>query len=202
MESSSASVSQILKKSSFSGQAPGAADEDIPVLQLYAPDYSEENAAVRRDRFMTKQHTISEKMQLYNCSTQGRIDELQRLLNEQNYSVTEEVSKEGHFWTVLHYASHYGHFKVLEFLVNHLEDNDNSFDILNMQTLEGKTPLFCAILSCDIKQAQLKKDIIKLLFDTGKIDLSLRKGSGEDLLDLAKRNQLYDFIVTSCLRED
>ena len=49
---------------------------------------------------------------------------------------------------------------------------------------------------------QKKKDIIKLLFDTGKIDLSLRKGSGEDLLDLAKRNQLYDFIVTQCLRED
>jgi hypothetical protein len=141
-------------------------------------------------------------MQLYNCSTQGRIDELQRLLNEQGYSATEEVSKEGHFWTVLHYASHYGHLKVLEFLVMHLEKNENCFDILNMQTLEGKTPLFCAILSCDIKQIQIKKDIIKLLFDTGKIDLSLRKGSGEDLLDLAKRNQLYDFIVGHCLRED
>ena len=48
----------------------------------------------------------------------------------------------------------------------------------------------------------MKKEIIKLLFDTGKMDLSLRKGSGEDLLDLARRNQLYDFIVTHCLRED
>ena len=112
------------KQQSISGQAPGAADEDIPVLQLYAPDYSEENAQARRERFMTKKHTISEKMQLYNCSTQGRIDELQRLLNEQGYSVTEEVSKEGHFWTVLHYASHYGHYKVLEFLVNYLDEND------------------------------------------------------------------------------
>ena len=65
--------------------------------------------------------------------------------------MTEEVSKEGHYWTVLHYASHYGHLKVLEFLVKHLENNNNSFEILNMQTLEGKTPLFCAILSCDIK---------------------------------------------------
>ena len=144
--------SEQLKNSAFSGQAPGGAEEDIPMLQLYAPEYSEENAASRRDRFMTKQHTISEKMQLYNCSTQGRIDELQRLLNEQGYSVTEEVSKEGHFWTVLHYASHYGHYKVLEFLVNYLDDNENCFEILNMQTLEGKTPLFCAILSCDIKQ--------------------------------------------------
>ena len=103
---------------------------------------------------------------------------------------------------MLHYASHYGHFKVLEFLVDYLESNENCFEILNMQTLEGKTPLFCAILSCDIKHLQTKKDIIRLLFNTGKIDLALRKGSGEDLLDLAKRNSLYDFIVTDCLRED
>ena len=118
------------------------------------------------------------------------------MLSELNFSATEEVSKEGHYWTVLHYASHYGHYSVLEFLVNYLEKKDDGFEILNMQTLEGKTPLFCAILSCDIKQIQVKKDIIRLLFETGKIDLSLRKGSGEDLLDLARRNQLYDFIVT------
>ena len=54
--------SEQLKNSAFSGQAPGGAEEDIPMLQLYAPEYSEEKAASRRDRFMTKQHTISEKM--------------------------------------------------------------------------------------------------------------------------------------------
>lgn len=73
------------------------------------------------------------------------------MLSELNFSATEEVSKEGHYWTVLHYASHYGHYAVLEFLVNYLEKKDDGFEILNMQTLEGKTPLFCAILSCDIK---------------------------------------------------
>lgn len=151
---------------------------------------------------MTKKHNISEKMELYNCSTQGKIDQLQKLLKEQGYSATEEVSKEGHFWTVLHYASHYGHYKVLEFLVEYIDSDENSFEILNMQTLEGKTPLFCAILSCDIKQIQTKKDIIRLLFDTNKMDLSLRKGTGEDLLDLARRNQLYEYIVQDCLRED
>ena len=35
-------------------------------------------------------------------------------------SVTEEVSREGHFWTVLHYACHYGHIEVLKFLLNYL----------------------------------------------------------------------------------
>ena len=66
------------------------------------------------------------------------------------YSVTEEVSKEGHFWTVMHYAAHYGHIKILEFLIEYLSTIENYHDILNLQTIEGKTPLFCAILSGDI----------------------------------------------------
>lgn len=70
-----------------------------------------------------------------------------------------------------------------------------------MQTTEGKTPLFCAILSGDIKLQQ-KQRIIKLWFDTNCIDLSLRRQSNEDLLGLATKNKLYDFIVEYCLRED
>ena len=71
-----------------------------------------------------------------------------------------------------------------------------------MQTTEGKTPLFCAVLSGDIKQLSYKQRIIKLWFDTNCVDLSLRKQSGEDLLQLAKKNKLYEFIVEYCLRED
>ena len=115
--------------------------------------------------------------------------------------MTEEVSKEGHFWTVLHYASHYGHIKVLEYLLEFIKDKESYQEIINLQTVEGKTPLFCTILSGDIK-IQMKKDIVKLLFDTNQIDLTLRKASGEDLLELAKKNSLYDFIVVYCLRED
>ena len=102
---------------------------------------------------------------------------------------------------MLHYASHYGHIKVLEFLIEHLEGNEDAFEILNMQTTEGKTPLFCAILSCDIS-IQTKMDILKLLFGTQQIDLSLRKRTGEDLLELATNNKLHDFLVLRCLRED
>ena len=126
-------------------------------------------------------------MQLYNCSTQGKIEDLRSLLIEKDFSATEEVSKEGHYWTVMHYASHYGHIKVLEFLIDFMKDKEEASEIFNMQTVEGKTPLFCAILSGDIK-IQMKKDILKLLFDTSQIDLNLRKSTGEDLLELAKKN--------------
>ena len=140
-------------------------------------------------------------MQLYNCSTKGNIDEFKTLIKEKGYSATEEVSKEGHFWTVFHYASHYGHINVLRFLIEHLEENENSYDVLNMQSVEGKTPLFCAMLSCDIK-IETKMEILKMLFDTNQVDLSLRKKTGEDTLELASKNELYDFIVLKCLRED
>ena len=52
---------------------------------------------------------------------------------------------------MLHYASHYGHYDVLNFLIEFLEDHPRKMDIFNMQTTEGKTPLFCAILSGDIQ---------------------------------------------------
>ena len=64
-----------------------------------------------------------------------------------------------------------------------------------------KTPLFCAILSGDIKLDK-KKEIVKLWFDTYMVDLQLRKKTGEDLLVLARKNSLYEFIVDHCMRED
>ena len=153
---------------------------------------------------MTLKHGIKQKMELYTSSTKGKLKELQEVLESEvdPYSVTEEISKAGYFWTVLHYASHYGHYDVLTYLVEFLQDHPHKNDIFNMQTTEGKTPLFCAVLSGDIKLIEDKQRIIKLWFDTNCVDLSLRKQSGEDLLQLAKKNKLYEFVVEYCLRED
>ena len=41
-----------------------------------------------------------------------------------------------------------------------------------------------------------------MLFGTDMMDLTLRKESGEDLLQVANKNYLYDHIVNQCLRED
>ena len=88
------------------------------------------------------------------------------LAGKKVYSITEEISKSGYYWTVLHYASHYGHYDVLQFLIEFLDSHPDKFEIYNMQTFEGKTPLFCTILSGDIKQIKKKQRIIKLWFDT------------------------------------
>ena len=79
-------------------------------------------------------HSIKEKMELYTSSTKGKLEELKDALEnpEKKFSITEEISKSGYYWTVLHYASHYGHYEVLIFLIEFLEDHPDKFDIFNM----------------------------------------------------------------------
>ncbi len=80
---------------------------------IYAPPYNEDLANSRREKLLTKSLSVPEKMELYNTSTKGHLDELRNIHNTKKYSLVEEVSKAGYYWTVFHYASHYGHVDVL-----------------------------------------------------------------------------------------
>ena len=97
--------------------ALGAGSNAAHILDLGAPSYDEDIAEDRRKRLLTKVHSIPEKMELYNSSTKGSLDDLVNIVKNKKYSLVEEVSKSGYFWTVFHYASHYGHVHVLEFLI-------------------------------------------------------------------------------------
>ena len=112
--------------------APAAPQIPTPQIELYAPPYNAESAATLRDLYVTRQHSIPEKMELYNASVQGRLEELRNLLIEKGYSISEEVSKEGHYWTVLHYAAHYGHLPCVDFIMNQLCNREDFFEILNL----------------------------------------------------------------------
>ena len=103
-----------------------------PSLDLGAPSYDEDIAENRRKKFLTKQHSIPEKMELYNSSTKGNLDELKNIVANKKYSLVEEVSKAGYYWTVFHYASHYGHAKVLQFLIEQYENHPDKYDIFNL----------------------------------------------------------------------
>jgi hypothetical protein len=94
-----------------------ANDTNACLYDLGAPSYDEDVAEDRRKRLLTKKHSIPEKMELYNSSTKGTLDELLNITENKKYSLVEEVSKAGYYWTVFHYASHYGHLEVLEYLI-------------------------------------------------------------------------------------
>ncbi len=76
-------------------------------------------------------------MELYNSSTKGNLNELKSVASGKKYSLVEEVSKAGYYWTVFHYASHYGHYDVLEYLISEFSDHESRYEIFNLQTIEG-----------------------------------------------------------------
>lgn len=115
--------------------ASGAASSVF--VDLGAPSYDEDVAEDRRKKILTKQHTIPEKMELYNSSTKGNFDEMKVIVEIKKYSLVEEVSKAGYYWTVFHYASHYGHAKVLQFLIDQVDNHPEKYEIFNLQTVEG-----------------------------------------------------------------
>ena len=46
---------------------------NAPHIDLGAPDYDKDLAERRRKLFLTMQHSIKEKMELYTCSTKGKL---------------------------------------------------------------------------------------------------------------------------------
>ncbi|CAI2379081.1 unnamed protein product [Moneuplotes crassus] len=171
------------------------------VPKVTAEKYNPEKASKRRSRVLVKKLKTADKMEIYASATQGKLEIMKTLIEEKKVSILEEVSKSGYFWTAFHFASHYGSVDVLNYLVDCFWDHPYKFDIFNIQTIEGKTPLFCCISSGDIKKDK-KKEIIKIWIDTQNIDFSLRKKTGEDLLQLAKKNSLYEYLEELLLFED
>eukprot|EP00347_Sterkiella_histriomuscorum_P017610 403348682 len=170
-------------------------------IDLDAPSYDDSYAEERRKNILTSRHPISERMELYQCVTKGDLDALKALLETKKYSILEEVSKSGFYWTMFHYASHYGRVDVLKYLIDKISNHPDKFDIFNLQTVEGKTPLTCAILSGSLTLDQ-KKEIIKIWFETFSVDIRLRKKTGEDILELSQRNNLFEYVSEYCYRED
>ncbi len=123
----------------FSSTNQGSASSASSVEPFYlgAPEYNEAIAEDRRKRILTKLHSIPEKMELYNSSTKGNYDEMKMIVEIKKYSLVEEVSKAGYYWTVFHYASHYGHAKVLQYLLDQVDNHPDKYEIFNLQTVEG-----------------------------------------------------------------
>ena len=59
------------------------------------------------------------------------------------YNRSETLPNEDNFWTPLHYASKYDHWRVYELLIKHIENK-------NPQDLNGRTPLHIAAQSGNI----------------------------------------------------
>ena len=93
-----------------------------------ARQYDSEHAENVRKKFLSNTLTTNQKMELYNCSVAGNVDTLKSLIEEKGYPLLEECSASGYFWTVFHYAAHYGFDNIINYVLDHYQNNPNNYN--------------------------------------------------------------------------
>jgi len=163
--------------------------------KIYDPDRAEKI----RKLYLTNNLTNNQKMELYNSSINGNVDALKNLVENKKYNLMEECSASGYFWTVLHYASHYGHINIINFILDYHQNNQNKLDILNMQSNLGLSPLLISINNSG--SIDKKKQVIELFVRYDAIDFKICSKEGDDIFDLCKKQNLLEYLL-SVLKED
>jgi ankyrin repeat protein len=152
-----------------------------------------------RKKQLSSQLNTNQKMELYNCAVNGNVDTLKNLIEVKKYPLMEECSAAGYFWTVIHYAAHYGFVNIVAYVLEYYQNHPEKLDILNLQSNLGLSPLFISLNnSTDIEK---KKQILELYVKYDAIDFKICTKEGDDIFDLCKKHNLLEFFL-SILKED
>ena len=156
-------------------------------------------AEIIRKKYLSNSLNNSQKMEMYNTAINGNVDTLRELVETKKFNLMEECSASGYYWTVLHYASHYGHINVVDYILQHYQNNPDKVEILNLQSNLGLSPLLISINNSG--SVEKKKQIIELYVHYDIIDYKVCSKEGEDIFDLCKKQNLLEFLL-SILKED
>ena len=88
------------------------------------------------------------------------------MLQQHTITLTDEISKEGHGWTILHYICKNNSVYCMELCLRWLYQSDPSAyqNTINMKNCDGDTPI---IVACLYKSNQ----IIRTMLDYGGVDI-------------------------------
>ncbi len=161
----------------------------------YDPDFAE----AMRKKHLSNTLNTNQKMELYNCAVGGNLDTLINLIQDKKYPLFEECSASGYYWTVIHYAAHYGFENIINYVLEHLNNDSNKKSIANLQSNLGLTPLFINLNSSTA--IEKKKTILELYVKHDAIDFKLCSKDNEDVYDIVKKNGLLMYFL-SILKED
>ncbi len=121
-----------------------------------------------REEFMSFGLSVSQKMELYNASVEGKLSDFQNLINNKKYPILEEVSAHNYFWTSLHYAMHYGQTDIIFFILETLNNRGIIAPSMKLQSDDGRCPILCLLrsnfLNLEKKKAIMDKILSKFKF--------------------------------------
>jgi hypothetical protein len=164
-----------------------------------ARQYDEKYAESMRKQHLQNTLSTNQKMELYNCAISGNLMTLTNLIEEKKYPIMEECSAAGYYWTVLHYAAHYGFNNIVNYIVEMYENDSFKKNIVNLQSNLGLSPLFISLNSSS--SIENKKAILEIYVKYDAIDFKICSKDNEDIYDICKKNKLLDYFL-SILKED
>lgn len=164
-----------------------------------ASKYDPEHADNVRKKFLSSTLTTNQKMELYNCSVGGNVETLKNLIEVKKYPLLEECSASGYYWTVFHYAAHYGFDNIMSYVLEYFQNDHNKKHILNLQSNLGLSPLFICLNSS--AKIDKKKLILEMFVKYDAIDFKICSKENEDIYDICKKHGLLDYFL-SILKED
>ncbi len=173
--------------------------EDLSIFKEYNKKYDKQYAEEVRKIHLKNTLKNNQKLEIYNCSVNGDLDKLKILIEENKYNLFEEISAKGYFWTALHYAAHYGHTNIVEYILEKISYSPFKKDLANLQSNLGYTPLFIAINS-SLEESK-KKNTLNVYLKYDVIDFNICCNNGLDIFDVCKKFKLHEYFLSN-LRED
>ena len=164
-----------------------------------ARQYDEKHAEKMRKNHLSDSLDTTQKMELYTCAISNNLQTLKNLVEEKAFPLMEECSASGYYWTVLHYAAHYGFVPIINYILECYQNDSSKKNIVNLQSNLGLSPLFICMNSSS--SAENKKSILELYVKYDAIDFRICSKDNEDVYDICKKHKLLDYFL-SILKED
>ena len=97
---------------------------------------------------MTRVLDAETRLTVHDLVAKNKLEELHNILEEKNVEMIEELSLEGFYWDVLHYAAHFNFPVIVEYLLRRAwEKSPDTFKAkLNATTREGWNALMISII--------------------------------------------------------
>mgnify|MGYP000700515653 CR=1 FL=1 len=103
--------------------------------------YNEMNAKAIHKMHLKNELSSTQKMELYDCGVKGDLEKLKTLISNKQYNLLEECSASGYFWTVLHYASHYGFVNIVRHVVEAFKNDPKKIEKLKVVFSLANNPI-------------------------------------------------------------
>lgn len=129
------------------------------------------NQDALRLKYLSNQLSTSQKKEIYSTISEGQIDKYKILIETKKYSILEEISAAGYYWTSFHYAMHYGQLQIILYILNYFNKSYILNEVMRLESNDGRCPILC-ILKSNAVNKENKKKYLEEIFSRFKFFIS------------------------------